>query len=365
MYSDELIREEETTVDRHGRFFFNVNLVFSATIVVNIFSFLIVVVIARTLGPEGRGVTSLYQTGVNLAYAFITFGVAIGALYFVSRLEVSAREALEAGLGATIASAALGAAGAAVLYAVVGDELKDADVPIWLVVIAIPLVLQFRLVESVVRAQGRFMVVSIVEALIPLIVLIGLVAVDAFDELTVGKAIVIWSLSPLPSTLIAYALGTSSWPRGFGSATILRKLSRFGLQGQVRNIIQTLNYRLDSYMVLFFVNSAGVGLYAVGVSFSEGLLLLANSIAIVLIPKLTAADPGYAAEATPDLPQHDRWSPPWAPARSPSCLRSSSPSSSARPSRDLSSLCCVVARGGGAGTKVLGCLRLQPGQAHG
>jgi len=71
------------------------------------------------------------------------------------------------------------------------------------------------------------------------------------------------------------------------------------VQGQAGNIVQTLNYRLDSYLVLLFVNAAGVGLYAVGVALSEGLWLAANSIAIVLIPKLASSDPEYAAKTTP------------------------------------------------------------------
>jgi O-antigen/teichoic acid export membrane protein len=73
---------------------------------------------------------------------------------------------------------------------------------------------------------------------------------------------------------------------------------RFGLQGQMGNIVQLLNYRLDSYLVLLFVDAAGVGIYSVGVALSEGLWLVANSVAIVLIPKLAASSTEYAGRTS-------------------------------------------------------------------
>jgi O-antigen/teichoic acid export membrane protein len=95
------------------------------------------------------------------------------------------------------------------------------------------------------------------------------------------------------------ALGVRAWPRGLGTWGVMRRLVSFGMQGQAGNIVQTLNYRLDSYLVALFVSSAGVGLYANGVAVSEALWLVANSVAVVLIPKLASSDPEYAARATP------------------------------------------------------------------
>ena len=80
---------------------------------------------------------------------------------------------------------------------------------------------------------------------------------------------------------------------------VLDRTVRFGVQSQLSNLIQLLNYRLDSYLVLFFVNTSGVGLYAVGVSLSEGMWFIANSVAVVLLTNLTAGDEAYAARMTP------------------------------------------------------------------
>jgi O-antigen/teichoic acid export membrane protein len=286
--------------ERHGGFLVNVNLVFLSTLTVYVLSFLIIVTVSQLLGSEGRGITLLYQTSVNLGYAFISFGVSIGALYYVSRGEVSQRQALESGVTATALSALLAAAVAAVLRFAAHDTLDAAAVPYWLIILAIPLVVQFRLVEVLLRSDGRFLAVALLEAAVPLVTLVGLLAVEFADGLTVPRAIWLWTLAPLPPVVLGYlALGTSAWPRRADAGLVMRRLMKFGMQGQAGNIVQTLNYRLDSYLVALFVSSAGVGLYANGVAVSEALWLIANSVAVVLIPKLASSDPEYAARTTP------------------------------------------------------------------
>jgi O-antigen/teichoic acid export membrane protein len=80
---------------------------------------------------------------------------------------------------------------------------------------------------------------------------------------------------------------------------LLWQSTRFGVQGQLSNLIQLLNLRLDAYLVLVLVNSAGVGIYAVGVSLAEGMWLIANSVGVVLLTSLTASDDESAARMTP------------------------------------------------------------------
>ena len=57
-------------------FLFNVNLVFAGTVINAAVSFTIAVLLARALGPEGRGVTSLYQSAVNVGFMVLSLGSA-------------------------------------------------------------------------------------------------------------------------------------------------------------------------------------------------------------------------------------------------------------------------------------------------
>jgi O-antigen/teichoic acid export membrane protein len=68
----------------------------------------------------------------------------------------------------------------------------------------------------------------------------------------------------------------------------LKRLAGFGVQGEAGNILQLLNYRLDQYILGAIVGLSGVGIYAVGASLTEAIFIMANSVALVLLPRLTA-----------------------------------------------------------------------------
>jgi O-antigen/teichoic acid export membrane protein len=113
---------------------------------------------------------------------------------------------------------------------------------------------------------------------------------------------VYWSVATFVATLLSLALVA----RDVRAMDLLRvdlpslvRQVRFGIQGQVGNLVQLLNYRLDQYIVLLFVNTAGVGIYAVSVTVAQSVWFVANAIATVLLPRLTAADPAEAARTTP------------------------------------------------------------------
>ena len=282
-----------------GGFLLNVNFVFIATVASYGLAFFSSVLLARALGDEGRGVTALYQSAVTLGFAFLSLGIATALVYYVARRELSGRQAMEAGLTITIGATALTAIGVAIA-AVAFDGLDEEGVPFWLAIVAVPAIIQFRAAEAVLRAQGRFGAMNLLEVSLPLSILACLGAVEAVQGLTIRSAVVAWSIAFLPPFALGYVLlGPSQWPRRLAAPALLSPTVRFGVQGQLSNLIQLLNYRLDSFLVLAFVDKAGVGLYAVAVSLSEGMWFIANSVSVVLLTNLTAGDEENAARMTP------------------------------------------------------------------
>jgi O-antigen/teichoic acid export membrane protein len=282
-----------------GGFLLNVNLVFIATVAGYGLAFCSSVLLARTLGDEGRGVTALYQAAVTLGFAFLSLGIATALVYYVARRELSGRQAMEASATVTLAATAVTAAGVAVAAAAFGG-LTESGVPFWLAIITVPAIIQFRAAEAVLRAQSRFGAMNLLEVSLPLSILVCLGAVELAQGLTIHRAVVAWSLAFVPPFAFGYVLlGPSQWPRRLAAPARIGQTIRFGVQGQLSNLIQLLNYRLDSFLVLAFVDKAGVGLYAVAVSLSEGMWFIANSVSVVLLTSLTAGDEENAARMTP------------------------------------------------------------------
>ncbi len=79
----------------------------------------------------------------------------------------------------------------------------------------------------------------------------------------------------------------------------LKDQVRYGAQGQVANLAQLFNYRLDQFLVAAFVSRAAVGHYTVAVGLGESVWWISSAVAMVLLPRLTSMDRQRAQEMTP------------------------------------------------------------------
>jgi O-antigen/teichoic acid export membrane protein len=282
------------------RFLFNVNFVFFATLASNTAGFFVAILLARALGPEGRGVTALYQAAVSLGFAFFNLGISAAAFYFVARRELGQRQAMEAGLTVTLLATGATAIGVLLARIFFADELSERHIPYALAILVVPALIQLRLVGALLRAQGRFGALNALELGLPLAMFLALGGVEVAVGLTVPRAVWAWSLAYLPLVAAGYAMvGLPAWPRRFASAALIVRAVRFGGQSQLTSLVQLLNYRVDAFMILILVNTAGVGHYTVATSQTEGLWIIANSVAIVLLTNITAGDAKNAARMTP------------------------------------------------------------------
>jgi len=282
------------------RFLFNINFVFVSTLASNTLGFFVAILLARALGPDGRGATALYQAAVVIAVAFLNLGVAAAAFYFVTRGEINGRQAMEAGLSVSVVAAAVSALAVLLTRLLFEQHLEGRHVPYALAVLAVPAFIQLRVADGLLRAQGRFGAMNALDLALVVSMLVCLGGTEAAFGLTVPRAVWAWTLSFLPPVALGYAvLGPRVWPRRLAPVSLLRKTLAFGGQGQLTALIQLFNYRLDVFLILIFVNTAGVGIYTVASSQTEGLWIIANSVAIVLLTNITQGDASNAARMTP------------------------------------------------------------------
>lgn len=280
----------------------HVNLVFLTYIGNAALAFGAAVLVARALGPDGRGVYALFLLSASIAQTVLSLGIGVSAVYELGRGTMPPARVVANSQHVMLASAAVSALLVLLAGPTVGDTLLDHDTPYWVFVFAVPVFLNYNVLTTILQGMGRFPAMNAVVLLQPLVLLTLLATGVALADVDTTAALIFWSVATFAATLLALALLRDAlplrellridWPS-------LSRQVRFGVQGQLGNLVQLLNYRLDQYLVLAFVGTAGVGIYAVSVTATQSVWFVANAVATVLLPRLTAADEAEAARTTP------------------------------------------------------------------
>ena len=286
-----------------GSFLGHVNVVVLTYLADGILAFITGIFIARALGPDGRGAYGLFV--LSAAFGQLLFGLGIGnaAIYYINKGEASVRDAVSAAHVITAASA-VAAAAVIGLFRVLDttgilglpdawfNDPLDIGISQWLLIAGVPVLLYWNLMRLILQAESRFVDLGI-----------STIAQQALLVAAVGTIVVTGDLTPTAAALCL--IGATATAGAFSLLRVgveyidpgqivrpqfamIRKLAGFGLQGESGNVLQLLNYRLDQYIVRYYVGLAGVGIYAVSASMTEAMFVLANAVALVLLPRMTA-----------------------------------------------------------------------------
>jgi O-antigen/teichoic acid export membrane protein len=288
---------QETNPVVSGGFLRHVNTVLVTYAIDGALAFAAGVLVARLLGPEGRGAYALFVVSATLAQMVLGVGIANAAVYFVSKGQLAARDVIAATHTLALAAAAITLAVAVVAALISVDRAFGGHRSIWLLPAATAALIEGAALRAVLQSQRRFVASGIATILQPAIMLVAAAALYWADAGVVA-VLVAWTISNWAAALLAAVLifdAASRIPR----VEHVRRLATFGVQGEAGNVLQLLNYRLDQYLLRAFVGLSGVGIYAVSVSLTEAVWMLANAVALVLVPRLAAADDEEARRVTP------------------------------------------------------------------
>jgi O-antigen/teichoic acid export membrane protein len=258
------------------------------------------VVLARALGPGGRGLYALALILPSVLVLAANLGVGNALTYYVARRTYD----LTAIIGQAISLALMLGAGT-FIFLVAFMRLFGAHVlpgvPDSLVLLAgvsLPLGLFFYYCLAVMQGTEDFWAFNglyVINAVAVLVLLIGLV----FVPRSVMVAVLAWSLSWVPTAAVGlYWLSRRGRPNLRFDWQISKSLLRFGIVGYLSLLTNFFNFRLGIFLVNIFRNAAQVGLYTVAVSLAETIFYVSTSAATVLAPRVAASDVGEGDVAT-------------------------------------------------------------------
>ena len=273
----------------------------TATLTHSFLALALSILLARLLGPAGRGTYAMLTLTATLAAALGTLGFESGNVFALSR---SPRD----GGGVLAASMTLACVCGAALFAAVnlmashlGASLLP-QVPLRLLAIAtlaIPFLILAALLNGALAGLGRVSLAAWLSAGGVLSSLImAVVAALVSNDLLTALAIVFLLSSGFLSAL---QLGVSI--RIVGSPLVdprpaLRSGLGYSLTNHAANLVHLLHLRGDVFLVNLFLSPLEVGLYALAQAVCEWVWLFPRAAATVLFPSVAGADPSSAVENT-------------------------------------------------------------------
>jgi len=264
---------------------------FGTQLLVAVLSLVNVLIVARALGPEGRGDVAFLTTIAYLTSQVALLGISQANVNFGSS-EPHTRAALAG--NSLLLSMVFGALAAALvvgliaLFPAVGGETSAAERALPLA--AIPMLMLQTQLAFLLRADFAFRIVNAATLLVPVVnVAVNLIFVAA-GLLSVTTAVATWiGGQALATVLIAAHLHLRLAGFGRPDLALARRSLRFGLKAHGGHVMMLGNYKADQWLVGSIAGSRELGLYSIAVAWAESLFYLATAVASVQRPALVRA----------------------------------------------------------------------------
>lgn len=275
---------------RNSKFARNVTSTFGTQLLALLLATLNAAVIARLLGPSGKGILALTVLAPNVFALFLSGGISVANVYYTGQKRFDLPTLSANATAFTVMATALGVVIAAALYASGILTKLLPGIPLNLLALSM-LGLPFSLLNSyfISLLQGRQLISRI--NLVSLMQRTSTVALTLLLVAVMGWGLTGAVLAVLVSSMVSVAvlgvmlrrLGARFWPHW--NRLVIKTTLKFGLRGYVANVLQFFNYRLDLFLVNYFLGPSSTGIYTVAVAMAEMLWYLPNAVGFVIFPK--------------------------------------------------------------------------------
>jgi O-antigen/teichoic acid export membrane protein len=256
-----------------------------------LFSLCTTIIIARILGPEGKGIYSLAVLLPAMIMKFTNLGIGPATVYYVAKREFP--EGMVFGnniilsLILGILSMIIGAGIIVLFHNIIFPGVK----PLYLfyALILAPLtILNTNILHILLGKQYmvRYNIMSFLYAFVLFISVTLCLIVFRLHILGLIIATVV-ALSLVDSILVVHRINDTRVISFVLNKNYVSKTIGFGLPSNVSNILTYMNYRFDMLLVSAFMTPTAVGLYSVSVGVVEQSWLLSSSAGTVLFPRIS------------------------------------------------------------------------------
>jgi O-antigen/teichoic acid export membrane protein len=255
--------------------------------------FAVSVIIARELGPAGRGAYYVPVAAGAITLVLVHLGLEGSNTYYLANARLTVRQMAAAAALLAPVCGLVGGATLSVIYVLTSDSLFQG-VP-WAAFVFAPALLSFQLhllwTTNLFTLAGRVIRAQIAQLLGALCQFALLAPVAFAGHLTLEYALATYAVY----ILVPWAC-LAVWARTFAPAVprfdpaVLRTLVTFGLKLQVAQIFLFLLVRADTLVINAMLGTSDVGIYSLTVLIAEGMILLTTPLVLAILPVQATMD---------------------------------------------------------------------------
>lgn len=243
------------------------------------------IIVARSLGPAGRGELAAILIVVQTAGWIFSLGSAEAVAYHQARNPTHGSRLIGSWLAIALPLGLLaipiGEYLLPTLFSAQSQETIDLG-RVYLLLVTV--VLMGIVFNGILLGDERFLAYNVMRLLIPAQVAIGYVLLLALGELTVESALIVNAAGTVSTTIAAAIACIARHGVSRPHPLLLRSTVWYGIKAHGGSLAGFVNARLDLLIIPAFLSAASVGLYSVATNVSSIIGMLTGTVAMVVLP---------------------------------------------------------------------------------
>ena len=273
------------------------------------------IIIARSLGPAGKGTLSLVVLSHVLLLTVSNLGLGAAGSFMIAKRGFSLRQvSRQGGVAAWVLGlCTFGLAAIAVNFLPASLVSPDQRIYVLLAAGLLPLALTTQYFNGALQGAGQIVWLNALTLAQALVNVSGLVVFLLVLQMGLRGGLSAWAITVVTTSLLTMAV--TAWrarrladqaaapPRGWDH-TLAREALRYGIRAYPASVISFLNLRSDQFVLGYLAGTASVGQYSVAVTVAELLLFFPRALSTALLPRITRADPDSARHMAASACRH-------------------------------------------------------------
>lgn len=261
-----------------------------------VIGFLLLIVVANSLGKEGQGDYTLITYLPLMVMTFLNLGLNSSTVYFVSKKDISVDTAFSTNIITAVILSIIGIVSGYIATVVLAESMYNNVnlVILQISLFALPGMFLMIFLQTLIQGLQNFKAfntalviqqMSTVTCMLLFLLLFDWDLIGAVYAFGLGYIVSVFYMTYFLVVKVRAKFSVKLF-----SFNYLKNMLSYGIKAHISNMMTFLNYRQDVFLLGLFSTSASVGVYSLAVNLGERLSIFSQSFSQVLLPKISSLE---------------------------------------------------------------------------